>query len=269
MQYYIESLITKTVLPGVQSIFFALVVLIVGMFAIKWVIKKLKLLMDKSRIDANLKPFTISLIDAILKVFVIVTVISILGIPTSSFLAVLASAGLAIGLAFQGSLSNIAGGVLLLTTKPISVGNFIETNGYSGTVQAIKILYTEIVTPDNKVIFIPNGSLANTSIVNYSIKGTRRVDMKFSVSYEANSSEVISVLKEVIKGQPLVLNEPEPFVRMSEHGENALIYTVRLWVNSKDYWEVYFNVMEEVKKHFDERNISIPYKQVDVHMKKM
>ena len=158
MQYYIESLITKTVLPGVQSIFFALVVLIVGMFAIKWVIKKLKLLMDKSRIDANLKPFTISLIDAILKVFVIVTVISILGIPTSSFLAVLASAGLAIGLAFQGSLSNIAGGVLLLTTKPISVGNFIETNGYSGTVQATKILYTEIVTPDNKVIFIPNGS---------------------------------------------------------------------------------------------------------------
>ncbi len=267
MQSYIQDLLTTVLIPGIQSIFFAVVVLTVGMIVIKWGVKKLKILMDKSRIDINLKPFIISMIDALLKVFLIVSVIGILGVQTSSFVAVLASAGLAIGLAFQGSLSNIAGGVLLLTTKPIAVGNFIETNGYSGTVQAIKILYTEIVTPDNKVIFIPNGSLANSSIVNYSIKDTRRVDMKFGVSYEANNSEVISVLKDVISKQPLVLNDPAPFVRMSEHGDNAIMYTVRLWVKSQNYWDVYFNVIEEVKKRFDEKSISIPYPQMDVHMK--
>ncbi|OPZ94027.1 MAG: Small-conductance mechanosensitive channel [Firmicutes bacterium ADurb.Bin419] len=267
MQRYFQDLITKILIPGIQSIVFAIVVLTVGMIVIKWGVKKLKILMDKSRIDINLKPFIISMIDALLKVFLIVSVIGILGVQTSSFVAVLASAGLAIGLAFQGSLSNIAGGILLLTTKPIAVGNFIETNGYSGNVQAIKILYTEIVTPDNKVIFIPNGSLANSSIVNYSIKDTRRVDMKFGVSYEANNSEVISVLKDVISKQPLVLNDPAPFVRMSEHGENAVMYTMRLWVKSQNYWEVYFNVIEEVKKHFDEKSISIPYPQMDVHIK--
>ncbi len=266
MQNYIQNLITTVLIPGIQSIVFAVVVLIVGIIVIKWGVKKLKFLLDKSKIDVNLKPFMISMIDALLKVFLIVSVIGILGVQTSSFVAVLASAGLAIGLAFQGSLSNIAGGVLLLTTKPIAVGNFIETNGYSGTVQAIKILYTEIVTPDNKVIFIPNGSLANSSIVNYSIKEKRRVDMKFGVSYEANNSEVISVLKEVISKQPLVLSDPEPFVRMSEHGDNAVMYTVRLWVNSQDYWDVYFNVIEDVKKRFDEKNISIPYPQIDVHI---
>lgn len=268
MPNYIQNFISSVLIPGFQSIVFAIVVLIVGMIAIKWGVKKLKILMDKSKMDVNLKPFMISLIDALLKVFLIVSVIGILGVPTSSFLAVLASAGLAIGLAFQGSLSNIAGGILLLTTKPIAVGNYIETNGYSGTVQAIKILYTEIVTPDNKVIFIPNGSLANSSIVNYSMKEKRRVDMKFRVSYEANNSEVINVLEDIISKQPLVLKDPKHFVRMSEHADNAVIYTVRLWVNSQDYWDVYFNVVEDVKKRFDEKSILIPYPQIDVHMKK-
>jgi small conductance mechanosensitive channel len=253
-------------IPGIKSIALATVVLIVGMFVIKWGVRRLKTLVDKSKLDISLKPFIISLIDALLKVFLVVSVIGILGVETSSFVAILASAGLAIGLAFQGSLSNIAGGVLLLSTKPFVVGNFIETSGFSGTVEAIKILQTEIVTPDNKVIFIPNGVLANSSIINYSLKDTRRVDLKFGVSYEANNSEVTNTIKDVISKQPLVLNEPEPFVRMSEHGDSAVMYTVRIWVKSQDYWEVYFNVVEEVKKHFDEKNISIPYPQVDVHM---
>jgi len=267
MQGYLENFIHTILIPGISKIFIAAVVLIVGIIAIRWGIKKIKLLVYKSKMDASLKPFLVSLIDALLKVFLAVTVVSILGVETSSFVAVLASAGLAVGLALQGSLSNIAGGVLILTTKPFAVGDYIEVSGQSGTVQAIKIFQTEIVTPDNKVIFIPNGSLANSVIVNYSKKPTRRGDMKFGVSYEANSCEVIEVIKDVINKQPLVLKEPEPLVRMAEHGDNAVIYIARVWVNSKDYWEVYYNIIEEIKKRFDENNISIPYPQIDVHLK--
>lgn len=268
MPEYFRNLITAVLWPSISKILQAAVVLIVGIIAIKWGVKKLKLLFEKSKMDANLKPFLLSLIDALLKIILVVSVIGILGVATSSIITVLASAGLAVGLALQGSLSNIAGGVLILTTKPFTVGNYIEVNGYAGTVQAIKILHTEIVTSDNKVIFIPNGNLANSNIVNYSKKATRRVELKFGVSYESNHSEVVRVLKDVISKQRLVLKEPEPFVRMSEYGESAIIYTVRVWVNSQDYWEVYFNILEEAKKQFNENNISIPYPQVDVHMRK-
>jgi small conductance mechanosensitive channel len=265
---FFRDFANSVIIPGLSKLAFAAIVFVVGIVLIKWGVKKIKVLVDKSKMDVSLKPFLISLIDALLKIFLLVSVVGILGVENSSFVAVLASAGLAIGLAFQGSLSNFAGGVLLLTTKPFAVGNFIEVNGYSGTVQAIKILQTEIVTPDNKVIFIPNGSLANSSIVNYSKKATRRVDFKFRVSYDAKESEVISVLKDIVNSQPFVLKDPEPFVRMLEHGESAVIYTVRVWVNSKDYWEVYYNVIEEVKKNFDEKNISIPYPQIGVNMVK-
>lgn len=268
MVEFFRNFVYSVIIPGISKLAFAVVVLVVGIIVIKWGVKRLKVLFDKSKMDVSLKPFMLSLIDALLKIFLLVSVVDILGVETSSFVAVLASAGLAIGLAFQGSLSNIAGGVLLLTTKPFAVGNFIEVNGHSGTVQAIKILQTEIVTPDNKVIFIPNGSLANSSIVNYSKKATRRVDFRFGVSYKANNSEVISVLKDVVGRQTLVLKDPEPFVRMSEHGESAVMYTVRVWVNSQDYWEVYFNVIEEVKKNFDEKDISIPFPQMDVRVMK-
>jgi len=267
MQGYLENFIHSILIPGISKLFFAAVVLVIGIIAIRWGVKKIKHVVYKSKMDVSLKPFIVSLIDALLKVLLVVTVVSILGVATSSFVAVLASAGLAIGLALQGSLSNIAGGVLILSTKPFSVGDYIEVDKYSGTIQAIKIFQTEIVTPDNKVIFIPNGTLSNSVIVNYSKKSTRRVELKFGASYEANSSKVISAIKDVINRQPLVLKQPEPFVRMSEHGNNAIIYTVRVWVNAQDYWEVYYNIIEEVKKHFDENNISIPYPQIDVHMK--
>lgn len=266
MEKYIEQFVNSELLPGIKKILIAIVVLVIGAFVIKWVVKKMKKIFDRAKMDASLKPFMVSLIDALLKILLLISVAGILGVQTSSFVAVLASAGLAIGLAFQGSLSNLAGGVLLLTTKPFSVGNYIEVNGFAGTVQAIKILQTELVTVDNKVIFIPNGSLSNSSIINYSKKDTRRVDLTFGVSYDAKNSEVIAALNDVIEKQPLVLKSPEPFVRMSEQADSAVIYTVRVWVNSPNYWDVYFNIMEETKKTFDERNISIPYPQVDVHM---
>jgi len=252
-------------LPVAEKIAFAVAVLAVGLLLIKWITKRVSKLVDKKGIDETLKPFIKSLVSVLLKIFLIVAIISILGIETTSFVAVLASAGLAIGLAFQGSLSNFAGGILLLYTRPFRVGNYIEANGRSGTVEAIRILYTEIVTIDNKVVHIPNGSLSNATIVNYSEKDTRRVDLNFSAGYTADTAKVIGVISKILSEHSKVLKTPEPFVRMSEHGESAVIYTVRAWVNSKDYWDVYFDLIETVKRRFDEEGISIPYPQMDVH----
>jgi small conductance mechanosensitive channel len=249
-----------------ESIALALLSLVFGLMIIKWITGKLEKYIQKTSLDSSLQPFIVSLGNISLKVLLAISIIAILGIPTTSFVAVIAAAGFAIGLAFQGSLSNFAGGVLLLTLKPFKIGDYIEANGSNGTVQAIQILYTELLTPDNKVIFIPNGNLSNTSIVNYSVKDTRRVDFNFGAGYEADTKKVISILKEIANNQPQVLKEPEPFVRMSEHGDSAVVFTVRLWVNAKDYWTVYFDIIEDVKTRFDEEQISIPYPQMDVHV---
>lgn len=152
---------------------------------------------------------------------------------------ILGAAGLAVGLAFQGSLSNFAGGILILISKPFKVGDYIEATGYSGTVEAIQILYTDLVTVDNKVIRIPNGNLSNASIINYSEKDTRRVDLQFGAAYEADSAKVIQILSEVVTNHSQTLKDPVPFVRISEHADNAVIYTVRVWVNAADYWDVH------------------------------
>ncbi|MDD3298666.1 MAG: mechanosensitive ion channel, partial [Firmicutes bacterium] len=202
----------------------------------------------------------------VLKALLVVAIISILGIETTSFVALFGAAGLAVGLAFQGSLSNFAGGVLILVTKPFKVGDYIEANGHSGTVEAIQILYTDLVTVDNKVIRIPNGSLSNASITNYSEKDTRRVDFQFGAGYEADPAKVVRVLTDIVANHPQALKEPEPFVRMSEHGDSAVIYTVRVWVKAADYWTVHFDVIEKVKQRFDEEGLSIPYPQMDVHV---
>jgi len=254
------------VLPIAKSIAFAILVLIIGMFMIKWITTRTEKLVSKKNIDATLKPFIMSVTNVGLKIILAVIVISILGIDTTSFVAIFASAGLAIGLAFQGSLSNFAGGVLLLITRPIKVGDYIEANGYGGTVEAIQILYTQLTTVDNKVVHIPNGSLSNTSIINYSAKDTRRVDFQFSASYDADCEKVINTLSDIVNNHPQIMKSPETFVRMSEHGDNAVIYTVRVWVKAADYWTVHFDVIESVKKRFDAEHISIPYPQMDVRI---
>ena len=253
-------------LPVIKSIVFAIVVLIVGLLFIRWVTKKVDRIIDKRELDATLKPFIKSVISGVLKALLVVAIISILGIETTSFVALFGAAGLAVGLAFQGSLSNFAGGVLILVTKPFKVGDYVEANGHSGTVEAIQILYTDLVTVDNKVIRIPNGSLSNASITNYSEKDTRRVDFQFGAGYEADPAKVVRVLTDIVANHPQALKEPEPFVRMSEHGDSAVIYTVRVWVKAADYWTVHFDVIEKVKQRFDEEGLSIPYPQMDVHV---
>lgn len=253
-------------LPIVMNMLYAIVVLVVGLLVIKWISNRVTAVVDKKKVDPTLKPYIKSAVSIGLKALLIVALITILGIPTTSFVALFGAAGLTIGLAFQGTLTNFAGGILLLATKPFKVGDYIEAAGYSGSVEATQILYTDLVTFDNKVVRIPNGSLSNESIVNYSEKETRRVDMKFSASYTEDSAKVIRILSEIVAAHPLVLAEPAPFVRMVEHANSAVIYAVRTWVKNADYWTVNFDVVEQVKKRFDEENIEIPFTQMDIHM---
>jgi small conductance mechanosensitive channel len=263
-----ENILNSMVIPFVKNVALAIVVLLVGLAVIRRIGGMVGKQVEKSKMDDTLKPFMMSLVEGILKVLLVISVIGILGVETSSFVAVLAAAGFAVGLAFQGSLSNFAGGVLLLIVRPIKVGDYIEANGFSGTVEAIHILNTTLKTPDNKVIYIPNGQLSNTSITNYSIKDTRRVDWTFGVGYEQDGDKVKSVLTDIVNSHPLVLKDPESFIRMSNHGDSAVDFTVRAWVNAADYWTVYFDIIETVKKRFDQEEISIPYPQMDIHMEK-
>ncbi len=251
-----------------KSLIAAIVVLIVGLQVIKWLGNKLTKVMHKSEIDDNLKPFLSSFLNIGLKVLLILTVVGILGIDTSSFIALLASIGFAIGLAFQGSLSNFAGGILLLLTRPFAIGDTVETNDILGIVKGIKILYTEIHTFDNMVIYVPNGSLANSSITNRTKNPTRRVDFKFGVGYDSDFKKVKKVLHKIVEKHELVFQEPEPFIRMWEHGDSALIIFVRVWCNTEDYWTIYYDITEQAKEEFDKAGINIPYPQMDVHVKK-
>ena len=246
---------------------FGLLVLIIGLIVIKYLKDILTALISKSKLDVTLKPFIVSLTGVVLKLILIMIVISILGIDASSFIALLASFGFAIGLAFQGSLSNFAGGILLLTVRPFKVGDYVEVNGLAGVVEAIQILYTSLVTPDNKVVFIPNGALANSNMINYSAKELRRIDLRFSVDYKADHDLVVDTLEKIAKKHPMVKKDPQPLVRMFEHGTNSIIYNFRVWVDNANYWPVYYDMNEKVKEEFDKLGISIPYPQMDVHIK--
>lgn len=262
------NMFSLTVVPFVKSVALAIIVLLVGLAIIRKIAEFAGKQVERSKMDNTLKPFIMSLVSGILKVLLTISVVGILGVETSSFVAVLASAGFAVGLAFQGSLSNFAGGVLLLVVRPMNVGDYIEANGFSGTVEGIQMLNTTLRTPDNKVIYIPNGTLSNTSIVNYSVKETRRVDWVFGVGYEEDVDKVKNVLIDIVNAHPLILKDPEAFVRISNHGDSAVEFTVRAWVNAADYWDVHFDMIETVKKRFDQENISIPYPQMDIHMEK-
>lgn len=212
--------------------------------------------------------FITKLLEVLLKVAVLISLISYLGIPTTSFVAILGAAGLAIGFALQGSLGNFAGGVLILILKPFNSGDFIDGAGHTGTVKEIHIFYTKLVTLDNKVIIIPNAQLSNNSIVNYSINDTRRVDLSFGVAYKEDLNVVKNVLEDIIAQHSLILDNPGAFVRLGELGDSSINFTVRVWVKSEDYWQVHFDLIEETKKRFDKENIEIPYPHLDVTMAK-
>jgi small conductance mechanosensitive channel len=244
----------------------ALVVLVIGLWIINRMIDILGNLLDRRHIDKSLQPFLKSLLGIGLKVMLLISVASMIGIETTSFVAVIGAAGLAVGLALQGTLANFAGGVLILIFKPFKVGDLIEAQGHLGTVEEIQIFVTIISTPESKTVIIPNGAISNGNITNYTTKGIIRVDLVMGISYESNIKQAREVLVKVMQEHPKVLKDPAPFVGVVELGDSSVNLAVRPHCHPSDYWEVYFDIYEAGKEALDAANITIPFPQLDVHM---
>lgn len=237
----------------------ALALLIIGLWAIKMLMKAVKKIMEKRSLEESLQSFLASLISWALKIFLFVTVAGMLGIGNTSFAAIIAAAGLAIGMALQGSLSNFAGGALIMIFRPFKVGDYIEAQGQQGSVKQIEIFTTKLNTVDNKEVIIPNGSLSNGNIINYSSEGKRRVDINFGVSYDADIKQTKEVLMGVLTATPQALKDPAPVVLLGELADSSVNFITRTWVNSADYWNAYFHIMENTKIALDSAGIEIPY----------
>ena len=248
------------------KIFLALITLIVGLWIVRGATAVFRRALDARRVDATLTPFLTSLLGWTLKAALGISVVSILGIETTSFVAVLGAAGLAIGLALQGSLQNFAGGVLLLIFRPYRVGDLIEAQGELGVVQEIQIFTTVILSPQNRRVILPNGAVANGNIVNLSAESHVRVDCTVGVAYDADLKQAKAVLTEMVKATPKVLAEPEPVIAVSELGDSSVNLVVRPYADPEDYWDVFFAVTEGCKTCLDKAGIAIPFPQRDVHL---
>jgi small conductance mechanosensitive channel len=246
----------------------AIVTLLAGLWIIGMITRGVNKTMQKRDVDPSLRPFLKSLISATLKVMLFISVIGMVGIEATSFVAVLGAAGLAIGLALQGTLQNFAGGVILLLIKPFKVGDWIDTPSHSGTVHAIQIFHTILKTPDNKTIIIPNGPLANSSLTNYSTEPKRRVDWVFGVGYGDSTEKTRETLMELINADDRIHKDPAPFIALSSLGDSSVNFTVRVWVDAPDYWAVNFDMNEKVYNKFNEVGLNIPFPQMDVHVHK-
>lgn len=252
---------------GVASrLIFAVLILIIGFKLAAFLVKLMRKSKGMDRLDPGVKTFVTSFCSVLMKIIVIISAAGVLGIPMASFVAILGSAGVAIGLALQGSLSNIAGGLIILLFKPFNVGDFISFGDVSGSVESIGIFYTRVITADNRRIVVPNGSLTNQSLANASSFKTRMVDLTVSAGYECDVEKVKEVLLGIAKNHPDALESPEPVAGLKNHGESSLDFAFRVWCPSEKYWSVYFDLEEQVKAEFDKNGISIPYPQMDIHM---
>jgi small conductance mechanosensitive channel len=244
----------------------AIATLIIGMWIAKLLAKSFSKVLTKREVDQTLVKFFVSLVRIALIIFVIISAAAQVGIQTASFVAVIGAAGLAIGFALQGSLSNLAAGVMLIIFKPVKVGDYIEGGGDAGSVESVGIFITTLLTPDNKVVYIPNSTLTGGNITNYSAMDTRRVDMVFGIGYTDDIDKAKNVIQSVLNNDSRILKDPAPQVVVSELADSCVNFNVRPWVNKADYWGVYFDTTEQIKKKFDEQKISIPFPQRDVHM---
>lgn len=244
----------------------ALVTLVIGLMVIKRIVRMVKSLMEKRNVDASLRPFFASLTSVGLKTLLIISVIDMVGIATTSFIAVLGAAGLAVGMALSGTLQNFAGGVVVLVLKPYKVGDFIEAQGYSGTVHAIQIFHTILKTPDNQTVIIPNGPMSSSSILNYSTEPTRRLNLTFGIGYGDSTDKGKEVLVGIIEKNEKFLNDPEPIIGVEALADSSVNLTFKAWVKSEDYWEVYRWMQETVYKEFNSQGLNIPFPQMDVHV---
>jgi small conductance mechanosensitive channel len=265
---WVEKLEQMAITYGPKALL-SLLVLWVGWKLIGVVVKVIDKGLERSNAEITLRKFLGSLIGSILKVMLVISVASMIGIQTTSFIAVLGAAGLAVGLALQGSLSNFAGGVLILLFKPFKAGDFIEAQGISGTVKDIQIFTTRILTGDNKLIYVPNGPLANGNITNYSAQSHRRVDMEFGIGYDDDIDKARATISKVINGIDTIIKTEEgrePLIAIAALADSSVNFRVRVWVLAGDYWPVFYAMHENIKKAFDAEGISIPYPQRDVHL---
>jgi small conductance mechanosensitive channel len=247
----------------------AILVLILGLWIVKLISKGVNKLMKKQDIDASLRPFLTGLLSAILKIMLVISVIQMIGVQMTSFVAILAAVGFAVGLALSGTLQNFAGGVMILIFRPFKIGDVIEAQGHVGSVKEIQIFNTIMKTPDNKTIIIPNAPLSTGSMVNYSTEENRRVDFTFGIGYDDDIDKAKEVLSALIKADSRIFTDPAPFIAVSELADSSVNFVVRVWSKASDYWGIYFDMNEAVKKEFDKQKISIPYPQTDVHLHKV
>lgn len=266
LEQVISKLIDFATSTGIKLVI-SVIILLVGLKLIKLLVKLARKSRGMNKIDTSARTYILSFVSIGLKILLIITIAGYLGLEMTSILAVLASAGLAIGLALQGALGNLAGGLMILIFKPFSVGDYIDNHTDSGTVIEINIFYTILNTIDNRRVMLPNGELTNTPIVNFSMEKKRRVDLTFTTSYQADIEHVRGILLKIASGHPFAINDPEaPFCRLMEHADNSLNFVLRTWTLAENYWPLYFDLLEQVKKEFDKQGVEIPFPQLDVHL---
>lgn len=264
---WLPDLVKDYLVPFGIKLVVAIVVLLLGRWVIKLIKKALTKVMTRRKMDPSLSSFLMSLVSVLLTFFLIMAIIGILGINTSSLVALLASAGLAIGMALSGTLQNFAGGVMNMLFKPFKVGDFISAQGYEGVVNEIQIFNTHVLTPDNKEVILPNGSLSTGAMTNFSKQGTRRVDWSFSIAYGDDYDKAKSLLLRLCDEDGRIQKTPAPFVELGKLNNSSVDITVRVWVDAADYWAVFFSMNEKVYKAFAAEGLSIPFPQMDVHMR--
>ena len=254
-------------LPYLPRLGISIIIFIAGWFLVSLITKLTDNIVKRTRIDISVHSFIHSATIIILRVLLVITVLAFMGINVSAIITALGAAGVAVALALKDNLSNVASGLIILMTKPLKVGDFIDIEGSSGTVTEIQLLFTYLNTYDNKRIVIPNSHLTTEKLINHSAEGKRRVDINITIGYDNDVEQAKALINKVISLNNKALADPAPTVRMGEHGESAIVSYVRVWCDLNDYWDLYYDLHEEIKKIFDENHINIPYNQLDVHIK--
>ena len=264
----LDSFMDQAISLGVnagKSILLAILIFVVGRYVIRLINKLIANMLERRRVEPTIQSFLKSFTNILLTILLVITVISALGVNTTSFAALLASAGVAIGMALSGNLQNLAGGIILLLFKPYKIGDYIEAQGVNGVVQEIQIFHTIILTVDNKQIYIPNGALSSGSITNYSAKELRRVDWTVGVEYGTDVEKVRAALMKLIDADNRILKDPAPFIALRELASSSVDFTVRGWVKGADYWGVFFDMNKQIYEEFNRQGISFPFPQIQVH----
>jgi small conductance mechanosensitive channel len=259
---------TGVVGSWLMNIVFAIAIVIIGRIVVKWIVKLIRKLMVRADLDPILVNFASSIANAVLLLFVFIAALDQLGVDTTSLIAVLGAAGLAVGLALQGSLQNFAAGVMMIVFRPFKLGDFIEAGGVIGVVEHIAIFSTVLKTGDNREVIVPNGQIYSGAITNYSAKDTRRIDMVFGIGYDDDMLAAKKIMEDILTSHDAVLADPAPAVAVAELADSSVNFNVRPWVKSEDYWGVRSDLIEKIKLAFDQNGISIPYPQMDVHTDK-